>query len=102
MVPGESSSPETSLHQPNMEENDSELELNQLSQNHGVQPPRSATIGADTPPIQNQPPLIQSPPPSNLSSNRSETIGSDLAVSLGKYLLFDYFLFYVCNILFPL
>ncbi|CAH1130815.1 unnamed protein product [Ceutorhynchus assimilis] len=70
MIPGESSSPETSLRQPHIEENDSELELSHLTQNHGVQPPRSATIGADTPPIQTQPSLIQS-------------IGSDLSISLG-------------------
>ncbi|KAH1026384.1 hypothetical protein HUJ05_000058 [Dendroctonus ponderosae] len=54
MVPGESSSPETSLRRQNVEENDSERELV-----HEVQPPRSATIGADTPPIQTQ--MILSP-----------------------------------------
>lgn len=75
MVPGESSSPETSMRQPHVEENDLELELNQLAQNHGTQPTRSAAIGADTPPIQSQ---QQTAP-----SNRSETIGSDLAVTLG-------------------
>lgn len=79
MVPGESSSPETSMRQPHVEENDSELELNQLAQNHGTQPTRSAAIGADTPPIQGQQQsVLQSAP-----SNRSETIGSDLAVTLG-------------------
>ncbi|ENN72297.1 hypothetical protein YQE_11040, partial [Dendroctonus ponderosae] len=54
MVPGESSSPETSLRRQNVEENESERELV-----HEVQPPRSATIGADTPPIQTQ--MILSP-----------------------------------------
>lgn len=49
MVPGESSSPEYSRQQQqNREENDSEPEFSQLSQ-HTSQP-RSATIGADTPP----------------------------------------------------
>ncbi|KAL1505990.1 hypothetical protein ABEB36_005430 [Hypothenemus hampei] len=75
MVPGESSSPETSLRQQNIGENDSEPELNQLAQNAGLHPPRSATIGADTPPI-TQPNLIQSLPLLNTTTNhpRSETI----------------------------
>lgn len=68
MVPGESSSPETSLRRQNVEENDSEREL------HGVQPPRSATIGADTPPIETQmvlTPLSVSP---NLGTTPVDTL----------------------------
>ncbi|XP_066150746.1 protein transport protein Sec16B isoform X3 [Euwallacea fornicatus] len=75
MVPGESSSPETSLRQQNVEENDSEVEL---TQNHSPQPQRSATIGADTPPI-----LSQTAPNLSIPANRSETIGSDLGASVG-------------------
>lgn len=66
MVPGESSSPET-IRQPGYQLNitssyASETELSQLT-SHVSPQPRSATIGADTPP--------------NPGSNRSETIGSD-------------------------
>ncbi|XP_050306362.1 uncharacterized protein LOC126743361 isoform X3 [Anthonomus grandis grandis] len=90
MVPGESSPPEMLTLQGNIE-NDSEPELNQIIQGVGVLPPtRSATIGADTPPplaAQPEPPAIATPPrmsPTIMLSNRSETIGSDLAASLGS------------------
>lgn len=63
MIPGESSSPETSTHNYQLQfqsntfdDGDnyvSESELNQLGANLGSQ--RSATIGADTPPVTNQP-----------------------------------------------
>lgn len=72
MVPGESSSPETirqqgyQLHVTSSYA-ESEAELTQLTSHLSPQP-RSATIGADTPP--------------NPSSNRSETIGSDTPVPL--------------------
>lgn len=71
MVPGESSSPET-IRQQGYQLNitssyASETELTQLT-SHVSPQPRSATIGADTPP--------------NPGSNRSETIGSDTPVPL--------------------
>ncbi|KAG5880668.1 hypothetical protein JTB14_037567 [Gonioctena quinquepunctata] len=71
MVPGESSSPENSTRrqQQEQDENDSESEFNQLVQ-HAPQP-RSATIGADTPPATANP--TGSPP--LLPSNRSQVIG---------------------------
>ncbi|XP_018571551.1 uncharacterized protein LOC108911173 isoform X2 [Anoplophora glabripennis] len=72
MVPGESSSPESTLRIPQQrrDENDSESELDQLSQH--VPQRRSATIGADTPPAVSNSPNIQ---PATLGANRSETIG---------------------------
>ncbi|KAJ8981603.1 hypothetical protein NQ317_011882 [Molorchus minor] len=71
MIPGESSSPESTIRgqQQRREDNDSESEFDQLAQ-HNPQP-RSATIGADTPPALSNP--VITPQPS--SSNRSETIG---------------------------
>ncbi|KAJ8927811.1 hypothetical protein NQ314_019693 [Rhamnusium bicolor] len=71
MVPGESSSPESTLRhqQQRRDENDSESEFDQLSQ---LTPqPRSATIGADTPPAVPNSVITQS----TLGANRSETIG---------------------------
>ncbi|XP_030749352.1 protein transport protein Sec16B isoform X3 [Sitophilus oryzae] len=78
MVPGESSSPEVSIDQQNIDDNDSDGELNRITQNSSVQPQRSATIGADTPPrVQNPVPQIQQAP-----VNRAELIGhQDLAQS---------------------
>lgn len=78
MIPGESSSPETSTHnyqlqfQPNFDDGDnyvSETELNQLGSNLGSQ--RSATIGADTPPVTNQ--SLQQP--LDLISSREGAVG---------------------------
>ncbi|XP_023012010.2 endoplasmic reticulum export factor secretory 16 isoform X2 [Leptinotarsa decemlineata] len=71
MIPGESSSPENSLRrlQQEQDDNDSEPEFNQLVQ-HAPQP-RSATIGADTPPATVKPTV--SPPLA--TSNRSQIIG---------------------------
>lgn len=69
MVPGESSSPESTIRL-QRDENISETEYEQM-----VQPlPRSATIGADTPPT-----TIQQNPTISAQSqvNRSETIGGD-------------------------
>ncbi|CAG9858230.1 unnamed protein product [Phyllotreta striolata] len=63
MVPGESSSPELPMRQ-SRKENDSEPEFNQLGQ-HSSQP-RSATIGADTPPTVSN---------STTAQNASSTIG---------------------------
>nr|CAH7728124.1 unnamed protein product [Callosobruchus chinensis] len=72
MVPGESSSPE----QRRVGDDDSEAEFEQIGQAGAAssvpQPPRSATIGADTPPAVS----IASPPNANGSSGRSETIGA--------------------------
>lgn len=53
MIPGESSSPESNMRQlSRLNENDSDAELQQLTQ-HTPQA-RSATIGADTPPAVSQ------------------------------------------------
>lgn len=62
MIPGESSSPETIRQQNYAMNYTSETELTQLT-SHITPQPRSATIGADTPP--------------NANLNRSEAIGSD-------------------------
>lgn len=69
MIPGESSSPESSLRQASrLNELDSDGELQQLTQ---LTPqPRSATIGADTPPT------VSAPIASLQSSvNRHDVIG---------------------------
>nr|CAI5859844.1 unnamed protein product [Callosobruchus analis] len=72
MVPGESSSPE----QRRVGDDDSEAEFEQIGQAGAAssvpQPPRSATIGADTPPAV----TIASPPSANGGAGRSETIGA--------------------------
>lgn len=70
MIPGESSSPESNVRQSSRHnENDSDAELQQLSQQSSQ--PRSATIGADTPPIVGNLPVNPIMP----SSNRHEIIG---------------------------
>ncbi|XP_072391264.1 uncharacterized protein Sec16 isoform X2 [Diabrotica undecimpunctata] len=71
MVPGESSSPESSLRiqQQSREDNESEPEFSQLTQ-HTSQP-RSATIGADTPPAVNNP-VASQPSANNISRTRLE------------------------------
>ncbi|XP_057668729.1 uncharacterized protein LOC130901379 isoform X3 [Diorhabda carinulata] len=77
MVPGESSSPESPLNQQkNQEENDSEPEFNQLVQ-HASQP-RSATIGADTPPSVNNPPTSTNPNRTNPDNKRRDSVEGEL------------------------
>lgn len=72
MIPGESSSPESTLQyiQQGRDDNDSEGEFTGLSQ-HAPQP-RSATIGADTPPAMANP-LVQP----TLKSNRAKDLESN-------------------------
>lgn len=70
MIPGESSSPESNVrHSSRINENDSESELQQLTQ-HTPQA-RSATIGADTPPAVSNV-VIQT----TSSANRLDIIGA--------------------------
>lgn len=70
MIPGESSSPESNVRQSSRHnDNDSDAELQQLTQ-HTSQP-RSATIGADTPPTVANAPSIQM----TSSANRVDIIG---------------------------
>lgn len=68
MIPGESSSPESTLRQTHRQDEDSEPEFSQLT-SHAPQQ-RSATIGADTPPVD-----AVSSISSIAITNRSETIG---------------------------
>lgn len=70
MIPGESSPPEANVRQSSRHnDNDSDAELQQLTR-HTPQP-RSATIGADTPPTVGSTPNNQM----TLSVNRVEIIG---------------------------
>ncbi|CAH1974224.1 unnamed protein product [Acanthoscelides obtectus] len=77
MVPGESSSPE----QRRVEDDDSEAEFEHIGQTGSVssapQPPRSATIGADTPPAV----TAVSPPSTNGGGGRSAIIGAQDGVA---------------------
>ncbi|XP_049821203.1 protein transport protein Sec16A-like isoform X4 [Aethina tumida] len=68
MIPGESSSPESTLRQTHRQDEDSEPEFSQLT-SHAPQQ-RSATIGADTPPVDAVASIS-----SIATTNRSETIG---------------------------
>lgn len=71
MIPGESSSPESNIRiSSRLNENDSDVELQQLTQQAAQ--PRSATIGADTPPAIGN--AHVNPIPS--SGNRVDIIGA--------------------------